>query len=485
MLRQIANSAYTVASCLNRMIDRFAVGCVDDSEEGGLKILLPLASHSLHVAKRTMDDLRYLQLREAKPEGYGLDKAILEASDMLLRYANKDALSHIFLITANSQTPFPLPNIDKRVGFHTISPDPQLRLSNLRSPVGWHIFPDIDTSNTGTVEVALMGKVSKVLQHLRTGTNPGIVTDLAVRFTPGQGCRIESVLDETYCPMLRPGEKWTISVQVRVPAASVEQMFGSGVPADGMRMDYPRSSQTIDQLMIQLHEMLEYVPGESDPQTIMTASLLYKHSLLPESSTVEVSRCCEVVRALRRDSGCIIGVSEEAEGPVGNLVDLSPPEAVPNKGQWAEFEDPETPFRPSLDKQMYERGTKGADGSKSSFTRSSRYSWTTSTSGSWGTQKSEIKLQVGLRRILSNTTNLLRNNQYDRRNSAAFVDSTTSRHDRSVRTRKARVSQSYENIRQRFKIFGDRERFRGTLQDDFVVEHREPSDGTPYAWNGV
>lgn len=474
MLRQIANSAYTVASCLNRRLDRFAVCCVDDSAEGGLKVLLPLASHSLHVVKRTMDDFRYLQLREAKPEGYGLDKAVFQASDALLHCSNRDALCHIFLITAHSQTPYPLPHIDKRVGFHTVSPDPQFRFSNSKPHPGWHIFPDIDTSNAGTVEVALIGKITKVLRHLRTGTNPGIVTNLTVDLTPGQGCQIQSVLDETYCAALRPGEKWTISVQVRVPPASVERMLGSGVSVEGVRL-----SDTIDRLMTQLQEMLEDIPGQSDPQTIMTASLLYKHSLLPESSTVEVSSSCGVVRALRRDSGCIIGAPNETELPVGNPVDLSPREEQ-IKQQWRN-DRTESPVRLSTGELLYRNRLKAIDGRKRRSALSSEYS-TTSVSGSWDTQKPEVKPQGGVRRMLSNATNLSRDSQYDP-NLRAFMGSEYS--PESFRARKARFSQSYENIRQRIKTFGDRERFRGTLQDECVVECGEPSDGAGYAWNRI
>ncbi|KAL1998251.1 hypothetical protein VTN02DRAFT_6543 [Thermoascus thermophilus] len=437
MLRQIANSAYTVASCLNRRLDRFAVCCVDDGAEGGLKVLLPLASHSLHVAKRTMDDLRYLQLREAKPEGYGLDKAVFQASDALLHCSNRDALCHIFLITAHSQTPYPLPHIDRRVGFHTVSPDPQFRFSNSQPHPGWHIFPDIDTSNAGTVEVALIGKITKVLRQLRTGTNPGIVTNLTVDLTPGQGCQIQSVLDETYCAALRPGEKWTISAQVRVPPASVEQMLGSGVSVEGVRM-----SDTIDRLMSQLQEMLKDTPGQSDPQTIMTASLLYKHSLLPESSTVEVSSSCGVVRVLRRDSGCIIGAPNEPEPAVGNPVALSPREE-PIKQPWRDVEA-ESPIRLSTGELFFRNRLKAIDGRKwRSTLGSNRYS-TDSFPGGWDTQKPEVQPPM-----LSNATNLSRDSSpYD----PIWKASMGSGHSpESVPARKARFGQRYENIRQRIK----------------------------------
>jgi hypothetical protein len=290
-----------VASALDFRIDRFAIGCVHDNEGGGLQTLLSLASHPLDLVRRLIDSFPPPTSTRDKPEEFGLEKAILQASDMLVCQCSKTALCQIFLITGNAKTMLSLPPIDGRVRLHTISLGPQLCLYGSKSPHGWHIFSEIDPDNLGITETVLVNKIRRVSAHLHTGIDSGVLTDLRLCLVPGEGCQIESIFGETHCPSLRPGEKWIIWVQIRVSAGSPKRIMTCNSQA---RERNTFTDQTIDDLIAQLHQMLGYSP-EGSEHTIVTAFLGYKHSLLPKSNTIRVSGCCQIVRASQKNSGCV------------------------------------------------------------------------------------------------------------------------------------------------------------------------------------
>lgn len=280
MLQFLANAAYLLASEMAKC-DQFAIACVDNSEEGGLRVLLPLDSYPLRGVKRVLDKLPHHA--DGIWNRCGLHRAILRASDMLAQGHPKDALSHIFLITADRQECL-VPRTHAGVGFHTISLDTHIDLGG-PGPCGWHIYPDkypemkaILPENENAV---LMNKILRAITQLRTGLAPGVVRDLVLELAPGTGCYIESVTGATYRSRLRPGEKWVLLVQVRMPD-EVELDDGSQVTDDS-------EGGRVEDLMYQLQRML------GAEGVILNASLQYSHSLLPVG-TVYVGGHCQGIR---------------------------------------------------------------------------------------------------------------------------------------------------------------------------------------------
>jgi hypothetical protein len=303
-LRQMANSACIIASTLNDRIDRFAIGYVHES--GGLQVLVPLASHSLDLTK-VIESLLLSVLTKDSRDGFGLDKAIFQAVDMLVQHGNA-TLCHVFVITGNcNRTTFSLPMIDARVGLHTISLDPQFRLYGSEAPYGWHVYPENDLA---IAEGTLRDKIQMVIAHLHTGVNSGTAKDLRLSLVPGDGCQIESIYGNTFCKDLRPGEKWTISAKIRVPATSVRQFDMPHRNQTEAEIRVGNQCHTVEDLMAQLQHMLDTRPPETE-QIFMTVFLGYRHSLLPKSHAIRVSECCSVARSLRRDSGCVVDSLED------------------------------------------------------------------------------------------------------------------------------------------------------------------------------
>lgn len=276
MLQYVANAAYLLASEMVKC-DQFAIVCVDNSEEGGLRVLLPLDWYPLRGVKKVLEKL--------PDHAYGiwnrcgLQRAILRASDMLAQGHPKDALSHIFLITADRRGAL-VPKIHAGVGFHTISLDPHIDLGG-PGPCGWHIYPDkypdmkaILPENENAV---LMNKILRAMTQLRTGLAPGVVRDLVLELAPGMGCCIESVTGTTYRSRLRPGEKWALSVQVRMPDELELD--------DGSQITDASDGGMVEDLMYQLQRML------GTEGVILNASLQYSHSLLPVGTVCMGGRC--------------------------------------------------------------------------------------------------------------------------------------------------------------------------------------------------
>lgn len=265
-------------------IDHFAIAYIDRRAANDAVILLRLGPHSMDTARTAMETFALRQLTTDRAEGGELQDAIRQLSRMLCS-SERMALRHIFCITASPSMYVTMPMIDNGIGFHTISPDccfPSDRLV----PRGWHIFYDIHRNDTESQESVLKRRVSRVVEHLRTGLDPGAVADLRLDLTAGEGCQIQSILEHRQLAMLRPGEKWVVPIQISVPTASLNQRLPT---ADqfASRNNLP----TLDVLMTQLQDLLREFSHGDIAQHIMTARLEYRHSLLPLSTVCLESHC--------------------------------------------------------------------------------------------------------------------------------------------------------------------------------------------------
>ena len=281
-----------VVSNLLNGVDHLAIAFIDRSAVNDFRILLRLGRQTRESARTAIESFALHQLTTEKVEGADLEKVFSQLSAMLYS-SERMAMRHIFFITATPPVSFTMPTIEPGIGFHTMSPDLYFPFDRPTVPTGWHIFYDIRRNDSESFESLLKPKVDKVIEHFRTGLDPGAVTDLKLSFIAGEGCRVQSVLENGEFTILRPGEKWSIWVQVDVPAASMKPKM--------RKVDRPISCESLpimDGLMVQLQEVLRDYSHHDIMQHVMTARLEYQHSLLPPHTTA----CLESGFTVTRDA---------------------------------------------------------------------------------------------------------------------------------------------------------------------------------------
>ena len=287
MLRQTVVSSLTVVSELTATDDRFAIVYIDKDSADSFGLLLPLGSHSFDSARAAMDKSTLRQLTVQRAGNIELHGVIQQISKMLY-HSGRPTFSHVFFITATPSMQLWMPAIDRRIGFHTISPHFHFPFNGLEIPSGWHVFYDVESYDTNS---DLSHKVSMAIEHIRTGVDPGVVTDLRLSLTAGDRCEIQAVLGENHLDLLRPGENWVIPIQIGVPAASIKRPLqvtnGSS---------WTNNHPTLNKMMVQLQELFTDFSYEGITQHVLTARLEYKHSLLPTNNVVHLECFCAVVR---------------------------------------------------------------------------------------------------------------------------------------------------------------------------------------------
>ncbi|RJE20092.1 hypothetical protein PHISCL_07564 [Aspergillus sclerotialis] len=289
-LRQTVIGTLAVVSNLLNGVDHLAIAFIDRSAVNDFRILLRLGRQTRDSARTAIESFALHQLTTEKVEGADLKKVFRQLSAMLCS-SERTAMRHIFFITATPPVSFTMPKIEQGIGFHTMSPDCCFPFDHPAVPMGWHIFYDIRHNDSESLESVLKSKVDKVIEHLRTGLDPGAVTDLKLSFIAGEGCQVQSVLEDGEFTILRPGEKWTIWVQVGVPAASLKREMrtvNKPIPCESLPI--------MDGLMVQLQEVLRDYSHHDIMQHVMTARLEYQHSLLPPHTTVCLESQCTVTR---------------------------------------------------------------------------------------------------------------------------------------------------------------------------------------------
>lgn len=293
-LRQIVVSTLAIVSSLTSIDDRFAITYIDRDSIDGFGLLLPLGTHSLDSARAAIDMFSVHQLTNRRTECDELQGVTLQVSEMLCLLA-RPALCHLFFVTANTSVQLSTPVTDRRIGFHTVSPNFCFPFNGSDIPSGWHVFYDINSYDTEAKEFILKDKISTVIENIRTGIEPGLVTDLQLDFTAGERCHIQPVLEESYLDLLRPGEKWVIPVQIKVPSVSAKRPL---LQLPDRHLD--DCHQALKSMMVELQDLLEDFSHENIAQHIMSSNLKYRHSLFPAENVVSIESPCTVVRDVQR-----------------------------------------------------------------------------------------------------------------------------------------------------------------------------------------
>lgn len=136
-------------------------------------------------------------------------------------------------------------------------------------------------------------EIKEMLNLLRTGMDIGRVTSGSVFLTPGEGCRISSIIGPLTFDKLLPGEQRTVMVKIEVgdlenwPPEPVTHIdYDDGRRSASHRFDFE-----------DLERHLEATLGELKT-CILTAEVVYQHSLLP-ATTSRMSVDVQVNRYVR------------------------------------------------------------------------------------------------------------------------------------------------------------------------------------------
>lgn len=99
---------------------------------------------------------------------------------------------------------------------------------------------------------------------------------------------------------LRPGEAWSIPVQIHVPAAFRQ-------PSQIAQTPFSQQHPLIDEMMSRINRLLQELSSDEITQPLLTAHVAYRHSLLPAPSTINVDTHLTVIRR----KGIGLGASQD------------------------------------------------------------------------------------------------------------------------------------------------------------------------------
>ena len=292
LLKGACRNAFLVASALDILIDRLAVGCTYPGSGGSLQLLLPLQKCNIDVIRELFRSLSTFRLPDDEFEHVDLSKTLTEASNFLTQCSSRGALCHIFFLTASPGVSLP-GHVNHRVRFHTISPEPNFGIATPNVLEGWHLVASFEADNGFDAERVLKERIRLIIRHLHLGVDSGVLSELSISLKPGIGCKIEAVLGETKCSMLRPGEVWTILVKLKTAMESGKYIARDGSDFGHSADEY---NENVEIMIDELHGMLKPPASRTEFQTIVCAALEYSHSSLPWPAVVRVEEKCQVAK---------------------------------------------------------------------------------------------------------------------------------------------------------------------------------------------
>ncbi|KAJ5535796.1 hypothetical protein N7513_008982 [Penicillium frequentans] len=314
LLTQTTLGSFVLASHLTYNHDRIALAYVDGKANQGFQMLLPLGFHPIEAIRSALNTFSRRQLIDNEV-CFNLGDVIQRVSS-IFAHSPRAAFCHLFFVSATPPRHLLVPWIDQAIGFHTITPHACLPLDNNLSPSGWHISYTVGESDTGPRETHFIRRMSRVIRQLRTGIRTGCIADLKISIVPAHGCQIQSVFENITLMSLRPGETWSIPVQIRVPGAFRQSS----------QIAQTASSQQhslINEMMSRINCLLQDFSSDEITQPLLTAHVVYRHSLLPVPSTIQVDTHLTVIRReeveLSAPRGCVVSMASSAQDSDSSL----------------------------------------------------------------------------------------------------------------------------------------------------------------------
>lgn len=257
--------------------------------------MLPLANHTLNTIGRALERIK---CRNTTEEETNLNMPLIigQACQMLIQQINQESDPHVFFVTWRSHMPLLLPELDRTIKFHTISLDPRLELDGPEQNWGWHIFPAVDSRTAHLSKADLGRKINKAMTSIRSGMPSGVLKDIALVATATDGCEVVSLLDDLRCEKLRPGEAWTVSLQLRVPDIANDLKITS---KELSVSSIPVKKDTVNELIDEIQRMLN-VSDAFCSRDILRVCLQYTRRLSEWQASCKAYGQCTIARVSRR-----------------------------------------------------------------------------------------------------------------------------------------------------------------------------------------
>ena len=294
-------TARSIATMLDPVNDRMAIICTDSVsvEHPELLTVMPL---SLANPRRTKSTVDTIVGSTGEPNASALDKAIRTAWATLVystpREQNSElgpfAFGHIFVLTPNASRIYPELLTHDLIQTHIVSTgsvpwkgQAEVRCNGwkMQSMYGQEMHAVRFSNDNETPN--LVSDLQATINDARKGSLHGAVKDMVLDIKPGEDCAVEGVIGSPIIPSIQSGEKVIRLVRLKVglpPAGgySLTQLHGHCNPR-------PESENP--------EEVLDMLLGTT-PVPILTATLKYRHSLLPADTECTLSTTCRVKRQL-------------------------------------------------------------------------------------------------------------------------------------------------------------------------------------------
>jgi len=296
-------TARFLASILNIVTDRLAILCTSTfiTEASESTTVWPLAPIKIHKLKTALDDV--MCSSEKLTEDSWLC-VIDRAKELLLQSVVpvqdtevlQDTFGHVFLLTADtSGIPSSLLAHD-RLHFHILCPAilPWKDGKSIASE-GWRLRslsanePRAVSASKDTDPASLFNRIRGLISHARGGNLPGKLRDVSLEIVPGLDCSIEGVMGSSEWSTLHLGELHTVLVKLRVRTSKAKgYSLSQAIHQNGHPLD-------TDDVLGELDKML----GVSAVK-VLTATLRYRHSLLPVATMCSVTVECQLNKQIGR-----------------------------------------------------------------------------------------------------------------------------------------------------------------------------------------
>ncbi|KAL8656838.1 MAG: hypothetical protein Q9226_002510 [Calogaya cf. arnoldii] len=294
-------TARFLSSLLNSSNDRMAIICTSSlsAEHPDLRTLMPLTCVSPRRTKAIVDGI--ISSTE-RPSPLALGGAVRSARALLEQSTPRNqnsglgpsAFGHIFILTCHPSGLPPELLVHDKIQLHLVCPGsvPWKSKAKVRCN-GWKLqsmrsrelhfgryTKDEDPSS-------LFNKLRTTIADARTGSLHGAVSDLVLDLKPGGNCTIESVIGQRNISSLQLGEKVVALVTLKIGLA----------PAAGYTLRPRRNKDGSNSACNDPDKELDALLGTT-PVNVLSATLRYKHSLLPLDTHCTLTTDCRMKRPL-------------------------------------------------------------------------------------------------------------------------------------------------------------------------------------------
>ena len=219
-LKGACKNVFNVATSLDTLVDRIAIGSVSSDPTHCLELLMPLGPCNFESISSTFYSLPSLQFPNLEVVASRLSDAVREASGWLLRQSSRGSLRQIFVLTPQSDIPIRDGIRPEMLRLHTICPAPIVGIDSTTAFYGWHIRTTFNENADRVEELELQRNLKQLIGYLRLGMDPGALSDLVVDLKAAPGTDVKACLSDPKRKSLRPGESWSMCFQIVTPSST-------------------------------------------------------------------------------------------------------------------------------------------------------------------------------------------------------------------------------------------------------------------------